>query len=145
MLEGALTVPARDIGEPFVDVDDIADVAVEALTNDGHADEIYEVTGPRALTFSELAEEISAAVGRDVYFNRIPVDVFVKALEASGAQDDVVWLMNYLFHTVLDGRNAEVGDGVRRALGREPTDFREFARRIAARGIWNGVPEGAAA
>ena len=43
---------------------------------------------------------------------------------------------DYLFTTVLDGRNAHVGDGVRRALGREPEDFAEYARRNAAEGVW---------
>ena len=72
VLDGAITLPAADIAEPFIDVNDIADVAVAALTEEGHAYEVYEVTGPRMMTFADLAKEISNAAGRDVQFIRIP-------------------------------------------------------------------------
>lgn len=137
VLDGAITLPAQDIPEPFIDINDIADVVVAALTEDGHAGEIYEVTGPRMLTFRELAREITACVGREVPFVRVPKDAFAGAIAESGAPEDIAWLLNYLFETVLDGRNAHLGDGVQRALGREPADFRDYARRIAARGTWN--------
>ena len=134
--QGAITLPAGDIPEPFIDTNDIADVAVAALTEAGHAHEIYEVTGPRLLTFAEAAQEISEAAQREVAFVPLQRDDFNQAIQQSGAPADIAWLLNYLFETVLDGRNAMLADGVQRALGREPTDFREFARRIAARGVW---------
>ncbi len=136
ILDGAITLPAADIPEPFVDVDDIADVVVAALTENGHNGEIYEVTGPRMLTFTEVAKEISLAAGREIEFIRIPKEVLADAIAESGAPKETAWLLNYLFDTVLDGRNAYVCDGVQRALGREPTDFAEYARRIAASGLW---------
>jgi len=136
VLDGAITLPAADVPEPFVDVEDIADVAVAALTEAGHNGEIYEVTGPRMLTFTEVAKEISRAAGREVRFIQIPKDAFAAAIAESGAPDDIAWLLNYLFDTILDGRNAYVSDGVQRALGREPTDFADYARRIAASGQW---------
>ena len=137
VLDGAITLPAGEIPEPFVDVNDIADVAVAALTEEGHAYEIYEITGPRLLTFAELAWEISTAAGRRVQFMPIPGQAFARALAESGTPEDVAWLLNYLFETVLDGRNAHVGDGVQRALDREPADFAAYAQRVAARGTWN--------
>jgi uncharacterized protein YbjT (DUF2867 family) len=137
VLEGLITLPAADIPEPFIDVNDIADVAVAALTEDGHAGEVYEVTGPRMLTFGDLAQEISAAASRPVEFQRVPKDAFAHAIKDSGAPDNIAWLLNYLFDTVLDGRNAYLADGVQRALGREPTDFADFARDIAASGQWD--------
>ena len=136
VLGGAITLPAADIPEPFVDVDDIADVAVAALTEDGHNGEIYEVTGPRMLTFTEVAKEISRAADRDVQFIQVPKEAFAAGIAESGAPEEIAWLLNYLFDTVLDGRNAYVCDGVQRALGREPTDFAEYARRIADLGVW---------
>ena len=139
VMSGAITLPAADVPEPFVDVNDIADVVVAALTESGHAFEIYEVTGPRALTFTELAQEISRAAQRPVDFVQIPKEAFAQAIRESGAPDNVAWLLNYLFDTVLDGRNAHVCDGVKRALGREPTDFSEFARRVAAAGVWKAA------
>lgn len=136
VMDGAITLPAADVPEPFVDVNDIADVAVAALTEDGHNGEIYEVTGPRMLTFTDVAHEISRAAGREVQFIQIPKEAFAGAIAESGAPEEIAWLLNYLFDTVLDGRNAYVCDGVQRALGREPTDFSDYARRIAASGVW---------
>ena len=134
---GEITLPAGEVGEPFVDVDDIADVAVAALTEDGHAGQIYELTGPRLLTFMDVAAEISRASGREVRYIQIPNEAFAAAIAESGAPDNIAWLLDYLFSTVLDGRNAYVCDGVQRALGREPTDFAEYARRVADSGLWN--------
>ncbi len=137
VLAGEIALPAGDVGEPFVDVDDIADVAVAALTEDGHAGQIYEVTGPRMLTFAEAVEEIAHASGRDIQYVQIPREAFAAGNAESGAPEDIAWLLDYLFSTVLDGRNAYVCDGVQRALGREPTDFAEYASRIADSGVWN--------
>lgn len=137
VLEGTITLPAAEVPEPFVDADDIAEVAVAALTEEGHAYEIYEVTGPRLLTFRQVAEEISRAAGREVRFAEIPRETFAAAIAESGAPDDIAWLLNYLFETVLDGRNAYVRDGVTRALGRPPSDFADYTRRVAATGVWN--------
>ena len=134
---GEIALPAGDIGEPFVDAEDIADVAATALTEDGHAGQIYEVTGPRLLTFAQAAEEIASAIGRPVRFTPIPHDAFVAGAAASGAPEDVTWLLDYLFSTVLDGRNAHITDGVERALGRAPTDFADYARKVAAAGGWS--------
>ncbi len=136
VLDGAITLPAGDVPEPFIDVDDIADVAVAALSEDGHVGQIYEVTGPRLLTFTEVAEEIARASGREIQYIKIPREDFAAGIADSGAPDDIAWLLDYLFSTVLDGRNAYVCDGVQRALGREPTDFAEFTNRIAASGAW---------
>ncbi len=139
VLDGAITLPASEVPEPFIDINDIADVAVAALTEEGHAYEIYEVTGPRMLTFNELAQEISKAVGREVQFIQVPKEAFAGAIAESGAPDDIAWLLNYLFETVLDGRNAYLCDGVQRALGREPRGFSDYAREIAATDVWKAV------
>ena len=123
--------------EPFVDVDDIADVAVAALTEDGHAGQIYELTGPRLLTFAEAVDEIAQASGRTIRYIQIPPEAFAAGVAEAGLPEDILWLLNYLFATVLDGRNAYLADGVRRALSREPRDFAEFARQTAAAGVWD--------
>ena len=145
VMNGAITLPAADIPEPFVDADDIADVAVAALTEAGHTCEIYEVTGPRLLTFTEVAREISRAAGRDVRYMRIPKKAFTSAIAGPGTPATIQWLLEYLFDTVLDGRNAFLGDGVQRALGREPTDFSDYAQRTAALGTWHTAGDESAA
>ena len=136
VLAGAITLPAGDQVEPFVDVDDIADVAVAALTEDGHHAEVYEVTGPRLMTIADIAADLSRATGREIAYIDVPHDAFVAEVADSGAPKDVVWMLDYLFSTVLDGRNAHLTDGVERALGRPPKDFADYARDVAATGVW---------
>ena len=137
VLAGRITLPAGDVREPFVDVDDIAEVVVAALTEEGHAGEIYEVTGPRALTFAEVTAELSKALGRDIVYEQVPHDAFVQGAKDSGAPKEVVWMLDYLFATVLDGRNETTTDGIERALGRKPKDFADYARDAAAAGAWS--------
>jgi uncharacterized protein YbjT (DUF2867 family) len=138
--QGALAVPAGDVPEPFVDAEDIADVAVAALAEDGHAGQVYDVTGPRLLTFGQALEEISRAAGREVALVPISHEELRAGLEDAGLPDEFVWLITYLFREVLDGRNASVADGVQRALGRPPRDFRDYAREAAATGVWAAAP-----
>lgn len=139
LLSGELALPIADVKEPFIDVEDIADVAVAALTDPRHIGEIYEVTGPRLLTFAEAVAEIAEASGRDFRFTQIGVDEYTAALEEAEVPADFIWLLNYLFTTVLDGRNAHVTDGVAKALGRHPRDFADYARTAAATGVWSEV------
>ena len=136
MLTGVVALPAGDVVEPFIDVEDIADVAVVALTEDGHAGQLYELTGPRLLTFAEVVEEIASATSRKVQYKKISHQVFAAALAEQGVPADAVALMTYLFTTVLDGRNAHLTDGVQRALGRQPRDFTEYVQKAAASGAW---------
>jgi uncharacterized protein YbjT (DUF2867 family) len=137
VLDGEVILPAGPVPEPFVDADDIADVAAEALTGAGHAGQVYEVTGPRLLTFADAVQVIAAATGRQIGFTSVPVAGYVAALEAEGVPADITSLIGYLFSTVLDGRNAHLTDGVQRAVGRAPRDFADYARETAATGIWN--------
>ncbi len=137
VLAGEIALPAGEVGEPFVDVDDIADVAVAALTQDGHAGQVYELTGPRLLTFAEAVDEIASATGRAIRYVEIPPDDFAAGVAELGLPEDITWLLDYLFATVLDGRNAHTTDGVQRALGRGPRDFVEYAKEAAATGVWD--------
>jgi uncharacterized protein YbjT (DUF2867 family) len=127
------------VGEPFVDADDIADVAVAALTEAGHAGRLYELTGPRLLTFAEAVATIAEATGREIGYHQVSPEAYAAELTRQGVPDEFVWLINYLFTTVLDGRNAHLADGVERALGRPPRDFADYARAAAAGGVWNAA------
>ena len=137
VLDGEVVLPAGNVAEPFVDADDIADAAVAALTEDGHAGRLYELTGPRLLTFAEAVNEIAAATGREIRYVEVSPEAYASALRDAGVPAEFVWLLNYLFTTVLDGRNAHLTDGVRRAVGREPRDFAIYARDAAAAGMWS--------
>jgi uncharacterized protein YbjT (DUF2867 family) len=136
VLSGEVTLPAGDTPEPFVDVDDIADVVVAALTDDSHVGQVYELTGPRLLTFEEAVDEISRATGRDIRYVRVSIEEFAAAAAEQGVPGEFIELLTYLFGEVFDGRNAHLADGVQRALGREPRDFSDYARDAAATGIW---------
>jgi uncharacterized protein YbjT (DUF2867 family) len=143
---GTVALPVAGVVEPFVDADDVADVAVAALTDPAtHAGRLYELTGPRLLTFAEAVAEIARASGRDVRFASVGLDEYTAALARHDVPAEVVGLLAYLFGEVMDGRNARVADGVREALGRPARDFAAFARDAAAAGAWRApaaVPAG---
>jgi uncharacterized protein YbjT (DUF2867 family) len=140
VLSGEIRLPAGDVPTPFLDADDIAEVAVAALTDERHVGQLYELTGPRSLTFAEAAAEIGKAAGREVRYVPVSLEEHAAEAERQGVAPEVVELLTYLFREVIDGRNAGTTDGVRRALGRDPRDFGDYARTTAASGIWSAVP-----
>lgn len=135
---GEIALPAGEVKEPFIDVEDIADVAYAALTEDGHAGRLYELTGPRLLSFADAVDEIAQATGREIRYLQVTPGQYLESLAEQGVPDDFAWLLNYLFGTVLDGRNAHLADGVEQALGRGPRDFRDYALATASSGAWAG-------
>jgi uncharacterized protein YbjT (DUF2867 family) len=139
ILAGEVALPVAPVGEPFVDVEDIADVAVTALTQPGHSGKLYELTGPRALTFAGAIEEIARATGRHIQFVAITPEEYRTAMLQAQVPTEVIDLVLYLFGTVLDGRNTPVADGVQRALDRAPRDFADYVQRTAATGVWGKV------
>jgi uncharacterized protein YbjT (DUF2867 family) len=136
---GYFALPVDNTGEPFVDADDIADVAVAALTEDGHDGQLYEVTGPRLLTFEAAVAEIAAAIGKPIQYLRITQEEYSAMLATHGVPAEIISLISYLFSEVLDGRNAFVTDGVERALGRKATDFSDYISKTIAAGAWDQV------
>lgn len=137
VLAGYVALPVGHIGEPFIDADDIADVAVAALTDNRHMGQLYELSGPRLLTFEEAVREIAEATGRPIHYEPISIDAYTSTLREHGVPTEYVALLTYLFTEILDGRNASLTNGVERALGRKPTDFSEYVRRTAATGVWS--------
>jgi len=137
ILAGAVALPSGNVPEPFVDAGDIADVAVAALTDDGHAGHLYELTGPRLLTMEQAVGEISRATGREIRFVPVTLEEYESVLAEADVPPEFLSFLSYLFGTVLDGHNASTTDGVRRALGREPKDFTDYARHAAATGVWS--------
>jgi uncharacterized protein YbjT (DUF2867 family) len=132
VLGGKIDLPAGDTPEPFLDAEDIADVAFAALTEDGHNGEIYELSGPKPMTFGDVAAEIARATGRDITYVPVTFVEYANLLRQQGLPRALV----EVFRTVLDGRNSEPTDGVQRALGREPRLFSDYATRTAATGVW---------
>ncbi|MCP3870449.1 MAG: NmrA family transcriptional regulator [Gammaproteobacteria bacterium] len=137
ILNGELILPAGAIVEPFIDIDDIADVAIAALTRPELRNRLFEVSGPHAMTFAQSAAEISRAVGYDVKYTQIPIDDFIQGLEDQGAPEGMLWLMRELFTVVFDGRNSNPTTGVEDALGRPATEFSEYISKVMATGAWD--------
>jgi uncharacterized protein YbjT (DUF2867 family) len=138
VLAGVLPMPGGDVAEPIIDIDDIADVAVAALTEDGHKGELYEVTGPRLMTFADMAGELSRATGREIRHIPIRFEEFHANIAQAGG-DFVGDVFTAIARETLDGRNAHTTDGVMRALGRGPRDFADFARAAARSGAWTSA------
>jgi uncharacterized protein YbjT (DUF2867 family) len=132
VLAGDILIPGGDMVEPFVDADDIADVVTEALTDPRHRGVRYELTGPRALSFAEVAAELTRATGRTIGYTAVPPEDYDSVLRAHDMPPE----LGEIFANVLDGRNAQPTDGVQRALGRPPRDFADYARETAATGVW---------
>ncbi|SHL78800.1 Uncharacterized conserved protein YbjT, contains NAD(P)-binding and DUF2867 domains [Roseovarius marisflavi] len=136
VLDGLIALPAGNVGEPIVDVDDIADVAVAALTEtDRHSGELYEITGPRLLHFSDAAAELATASRQPVQYVPITLAQFHAAMTEIGGAF-IADVFTHVCEEALDGRNEWLGDGVQRALGRAPRDFADFCERAAAAGAW---------
>ncbi|WP_433760400.1 NAD(P)H-binding protein [Brucella anthropi] len=138
LLSGSLTLPVGPTKEPFINVDDIADVAVAALTETGHRNKLYELTGPELFSFSDAVSEIARATDKDLSFNPVSYADYEAALREQALPEDVITLLRYLFVELFDGRNASVAHGVEEALGRKPRRFADFARKAAIEGTWEG-------
>ncbi|MFF1556372.1 NAD(P)H-binding protein [Streptomyces sp. NPDC058279] len=133
VLAGEIALPTADAVEAFVDADDIADVVVAALTDDKHIGKTYELSGPRLLSYSDVAAELSKATGRQITY----VSVTNEEYRAVLRENDLPEEFADLFTMILDGRNAHLVHGVEEALGRKPKDFADFAREAAATGVWD--------
>lgn len=141
ILGGEVALPVGKVGEPFIDADDIADVAVAALTEGRHVGQLYELTGPRLWTFAQAIAEIARVTNRNIRYVQIPMEEYTAALKGLQLEPEFISLITYLFTEVLDGRNASVTDGITRALGRPARDFTDYVRETAATGVWNTGPQ----
>ncbi len=138
ILQGDVALPYANVKIPFVDVNDIAEVAVKALTEDGHNGKIYELTGSETLTFEEAIREIARAAARDIQFTGISVSAYIDALRSQEIPEDFLWLIEYLFTEVLGNpANAEITNDIQKVLNRKPISFRAYVAKTTATGIWS--------
>lgn len=143
ILAGHVALPVGDVGEPFIDADDIADVAVASIVEEGHNGKLYEVTGPELITFKEAVERISKALDRQINYEQLPLEDYIGIVESYGISKEYSSLLSYLFHEVLDGRNESIAHGVEEALGRKPKDFDSFIWKTVASKVWEQPVENA--
>ncbi|MBL7498100.1 NAD(P)H-binding protein [Frankia sp. CNm7] len=133
---GELRLPAGDGAASFVDAEDIAAVVVAALTENRHAGQIYELSGPLAVTLTEAVATISEATGRDIRYVPLSVEHYVAELVQRGLPPADAKAFADVMEPLREGTDEYVSDGVPRALGRQPRTFAEFARSTAAAGGW---------
>lgn len=135
ILAGELRLPAGDGAASFVDAEDIAAVAVAALTEDGHAAQTYELSGPRALTIAEAVTEISEATGRRIRYVPLSPGEFVTELTGQGWPAAEAEDYAEAVSPIRRGMDSHISDGVWRALGRQPRDFTDYVK--AAVNAWH--------
>lgn len=111
-------------------------MAVAALTEDGHAERHYELTGPRLMTFGDAAGEIARATGRDVRYVPLSAEEFADEQRAQGVSEEWAQLLTGIYVHLGSGSLASLTDDVRRVLGRAPRDFSDYAGTAAAQGAW---------
>ncbi|MEJ5964016.1 hypothetical protein [Pedobacter immunditicola] len=136
ILAGMVVLPVGEVTEPFIDAEDIAEVAVAALTNDLHSKQLYEVTGPRLMTFQQAVNEIAQATGREIQFRSVSIADYTVLLKSFEVPEEYVSLLTYLFTEVMDGRSSRLTYGVERALGRKPNDFTSYVNKAVESGTW---------
>lgn len=129
---GVIALPVQDVKEAFIDIEDIADVVVETLLNSKRQNQLFEVTGPELLSFDEIADQFSEALGREISFRTVSQADFNKMMLAEGVPEDVLSLLNFLFTEVLDGRNEYLTGDVKDVLGRPATTFKQYIAKNKA-------------
>ena len=134
---GVLAAPQVETRIPFIDLDDVAEVALKALLEDCYSNEVLELTGPDLIKFSEVVSEISRATGRDIQYVPVSIEEYSEMLRSLEVPEDFIWLITYLFTHVLDGRNASTTNTIEEVLGRPAKSFSTFAREMAATGVWD--------
>lgn len=133
---GEVAAPPGAVPEPFVDIEDVAAVAAEVLTNPGHEGRTYELTGPRSITFADAIDLIAAASGRAITYRQITPEQYADTLVSQGlgrGEADTIAAMYVLMERGLISENT---DDVRRVLGRAPASFEDYVVRTAAEGKW---------
>ncbi|MGV0837045.1 NmrA family NAD(P)-binding protein [Mycolicibacterium thermoresistibile] len=137
---GELALPAGEVPEPFIDIDDVADVATTVLTDPAqHTRVTYELSGPRAIAFEEAAKLISRACGQPIAYKQVSAEEYTVMLVERGLSEHVAHDIAEMF--VMMGRGlitgtATVTDDVAAVLGRAPRSFEDYVVRMAAQGVW---------
>ena len=128
--KGAMFLPMDDARIASIDVGDIADIAADVLTSSGHEGKTYPLTGPEALTMTQVAEKLSA--GKTIRYVNVPPEAARQAQLAAGMPPYLADALFELFAERRNGKEAKVWPDAGALLARPPTSFDEFARRNAS-------------
>ena len=133
--QGAFYLAARDSRYSIVDARDVAAVAAKALREEGaHAGSAYKLSGPETLSNAEMADKLSAAIGKKVAYVDLPEADFRKALVDAGTPDPYADALIDLDRYYISGQAQEITQDVERVTGLKPRSFDRFASDHAA--VW---------
>jgi uncharacterized protein YbjT (DUF2867 family) len=126
--DGVFYAALGDSRVALVDVVDVAAVTVAALTEDGHEEQTYEITGPRAYSYEDCAEILSRVLSKSVRFESVSMSASHKALVDAGLAKALADALIEIDQMFIDGFGAPVTDVVDRVVGRPPRSFEAFVR-----------------
>ncbi|TDO67499.1 uncharacterized protein YbjT (DUF2867 family) [Kribbella sp. VKM Ac-2571] len=138
VLAGEIRLSAGNGGEAWIDTDDVGDVMTTALLDESYVGQTIAISGPRTLTMTEIADELSTAIGRPIKYVDLDPETHVAELTEQGLTPEDATAVRDLFTVIRNHRSEYVSDGVEQVLGRAPRDFTTWARETAATGVWAG-------
>jgi len=136
VLSGELRLPAGTGKEAFIDADDIADVAVAALIDDCHNGRFYDLTGPRLLSFADIADEITRATRQQLNYIALTPEMFITEQLAHNVPADWVYTLNTLYQNIAHAKLEKISGDVEAILGKPARDFSDFVFQAAKDGVW---------
>ncbi len=138
ILAGQVALPMANTPIPFVDANDIAEVATEVLLNEDYNGKIIEVTGAELITFKDAVAIIAKASAKKIEFHEITLAQYVDGMKEMNVPEDFIWLIEYLFsHVLVNPKNQKTSKDIERVLGRKAKSFETYAKETAASGVWN--------
>ncbi|WP_262732931.1 NmrA family NAD(P)-binding protein [Gaetbulibacter sp. NE] len=138
ILSGEVALPMSNVLIPFVDANDIAEVAATVLLDNDYNGKTIEVTGPELITFKDIIHTISTVTNRNLTFHEITLEQYIEGMRQMQLPEDVIWLIEYLFSNVLTNpNNQKISNDIEQVLGRKARTFLEYARETAETEIWN--------
>jgi uncharacterized protein YbjT (DUF2867 family) len=131
--ESTLYAPAGEALMPWVDTRDIAAVAATVLTSEGHDGLVYELTGPEALTYKQVAERLSKLLGRQISYVDVPDGAAHQSMVSMGMSPWMAEGMITLYHHFKDnGHSAQVLETVERITGHAPRTLSAYLKENEA-------------
>ncbi|SHM55672.1 Uncharacterized conserved protein YbjT, contains NAD(P)-binding and DUF2867 domains [Cyclobacterium lianum] len=138
VLAGHVALPLADAQIPFVDADDIADVVTKVLLDDSFNGQTLTVTGPRKMTWTEVADALAEGIGKSIQYQPISIEEFKSGMKQAGLPDSYVWLFGYLFDEVLGNpENQDISHDIEKVLGRKAIEFKDFVSKTKETGVWS--------
>ncbi|WP_350280086.1 NAD(P)H-binding protein [Kribbella sp. HUAS MG21] len=138
VLAGEIRLSAGTGAEAWIDTDDVGDVMTTALLDDSYSGQTLAISGPRTLTMTEIATELTEATGRKITYVDLAPEDHVSELIEQGLTPEDADAVRDLFAVIRNHRSEYVSTGVDEVLGRPPRDFTHWARATAATGVWTG-------